>query len=186
LVPGGEGTPPHEAREGFQMPDYRRCFVAGQPVFVTVVTHRRRPWLAVDDNVDVLLGSMRRVRMRYPFRHLAHAVLPDHLHWMLIPEDEVCCSDIVGAVKRDVSWRLKEMGLPGPFWQPRFYDHVIRDEHDLARHLDYIHFNPVRHGYVTRPIHYRHSSFREWVRRDVYDADWGSMEPQSIEGMDPE
>jgi putative transposase len=68
---------------------------------------------------------------------------------------ETSFSDLVAAVKRDVTWRLKELGSKGPFWQKRFYDHVIRDDDDFGRHLDYVHFNPVKHGFVSRAANYQ-------------------------------
>ena len=110
-------------------------------------------------------------------------ILPDHVHWILRPQDGMRFSDIVATVKRNVSWRLKELGVRGPLWQRRFYDHVIRDENDLARHLDYVHFNPVKHGYVKRPADHLPSSFAEWVQRGVYISDWRALEPDRIKGM---
>jgi hypothetical protein len=108
------------------------------------------------------------------------------LHWMLSPADETSFSDLVAAVKREVTWRLKELGRKGPLWQKRFYDHVIRDEDEFGCHLDYVHFNPVKHGYVSRAADYRWSSFHEWVKRGVYDEDWGESEPDWIKDMDLE
>ena len=89
-------------------------------------------------------------------------------------------------MKRDATWRLKEAGLTGPFWQKRFYDQIIRDEEDLGRHLDYVHFNPVKHGYASCAAGYRWSSFSEWVKRDVYPDTWGAIEPDGIKDMHPE
>ena len=71
-------------------------------------------------------------------------------------------------------------------WQRRFWEHVIRDDADDQRHCDYIHFNPVRHGYVTRPIDWPWSSFRRLVRMGVYDETWGEQAPKGIEFMDLE
>jgi REP-associated tyrosine transposase len=89
-------------------------------------------------------------------------------------------------MKRDATWRLKRTGLAGPFWQNRFYDHVIRDEEDLGRHLDYVHFNPVKHGCASRAAEYRWSSFPEWVKKETYPDTWGSMEPDRIRDLDLE
>jgi putative transposase len=69
-------------------------------------------------------------------------------------------------------------------WQRRFWEHVIRNERDLMRHLDYIHFNPVKHGYVTRAIDWPYSTFRRYVRDGIYPSDWGGAADQS--GMDLE
>jgi len=190
---GGKGLPPYVELVGRQpFTDHpphaqlRRFYVDGHPVFLTVVTHDRDPWLPERTAGECLFQSMQWAKGRYPFAHLAHVVLHDHMHWILRPEDGVSFSDIVSAVKRDVSWRLKSQGAKGPLWQKRFYDHVIRDEDDLARHLDYVHYSPVKHGYVARPAEYALSSFSEWVERDVYGLDWGTTEPERIKGMNVE
>jgi putative transposase len=165
------------------MPKYRRFYIPGYPIFVTIVTHRRNPWLASDASATLLLDAMRWAKTAYPFRHLAHVIMPDHVHWMFLPREVRDAPKLVGAVKRGVTWRLKDAGQIGPFWQSRFYDHVIRDDDDFGRHLDYVHFNPVKHGHVTRPGDYPHSSFAEWVKRDAYPADWGNLEPEWIQDM---
>lgn len=172
--------------DNYPMPNYRRYYLSGLPIFVTVVTVDRRPWLADHAHVQLLIDSMHWAKTKYPFRHIAHVILHDHLHWMLLPNPETNFSKVLAATKRDVTWRLKDLGFSPPFWQERFYDHVIRDEDDFKRHLDYIHFNPVKHGYVSRPADYHWSSFSEWVKRGVYDADWGSIEPDSIKQMNLE
>src|SRR5581483_1079711 len=58
-------------------------------------------------------------------------------------------------------------------WQRRFWEHTIRDEDDLKAHLDYIHYNPVKHGLVTCPHAWRYSSFLRWVERGEYEIGWG-------------
>jgi putative transposase len=168
------------------MPKYRRYHLPGHPIFLTLVAQNRRPWLAQEQNVELVLQSIHWAKTKYPFRHIAHVILHDHLHWILFPEPETNFSDLVAAIKRDVTWRLKESGRIGPFWQKRFYDHIIRDDDDFARHLDYVHFNPVKHGLVERPIDHRWSSFKEWVKRDAYAEDWGAIEPESVKEMDLE
>jgi putative transposase len=117
---------------------------------------------------------------------MAHVILPDHLHWLVCPSDGTSFSDLVAAVKRNVTWRLKDTEIKGPLWQKRFYDHIIRDPDDLARHLDYVHYNPVKHGYAVRPMDYPRSSFAQWLERGVYSEDWGAVEPERISGMDLE
>ncbi|MHB8405066.1 MAG: REP-associated tyrosine transposase [Gammaproteobacteria bacterium] len=157
------------------MPNYRRYYFSGHTVFITVVTLNRDSWLRTATSVELLLASMRKVKGIYPYRHAAHVILPDHLHWMFTPLDTGNCSRIVAAVKREVSWQIKRQGLRNAkLWQPRFYGHLIRNEMDFARHLDYLHFNPVKHGYVTQPAAYAYASFSEWVDKGVYTPDWGA------------
>lgn len=69
-------------------------------------------------------------------------------------------------------------------WQSRFWDHIIRDEDDLRRHVDYTHFNPVKHGLVARPEDYAHSSYRYWLKKGYYAEGWGHSEPENLKGMD--
>jgi putative transposase len=66
-------------------------------------------------------------------------------------------------------------------WQRRYWEHAIRDDADMERHVDYIHFNPVKHGHVTRVIDWPHSSFHRYVERGWLVADWGG-DMQDIEG----
>ncbi|MDB5967967.1 MAG: uncharacterized protein JWQ90_417 [Hydrocarboniphaga sp.] len=171
------------------MPRYRRHYQQGHTVFVTVVTQARQPWLADAAAVEVLLGAMRRVKSLYAFQHRAHVVMPDHFHWMFDPAG-ADFSAIVGAVKREVSWRVRwdasgrhSRPAASRLWQPRFYDHLIRDEADFFRHLDYLHFNPVHHGITASPASYPHSSFAAWAERGVYDRNWGQQIPDTIQNM---
>ncbi len=73
--------------------------------------------------------------------------------------------------------KKRERGI----WQRRYWEHQIRDEADLARHVDYIHFNPVKHGWVTRPVEWPHSTLHGYIGRGMVTADWGR---QMSDGMD--
>ena len=162
------------------MPQYRRYYIAHAPVFITVVTKDRSPWLS--HHVPVLMNSMHAAQQKYPYRHIAHVVLPDHFHWLFEMLDENNFSKLVAFVKRDLSWCLKRQQVHVQ-WQNRFYDHVIRSENDLARHIDYIHYNPVKHGLVLMPDEYQYSSFIEWQRRGRYETGWGEVEPNNIKTL---
>jgi putative transposase len=164
-----------------RMPNYRRRYLPGHPVFVTLVTHMRRPWMAEEHRRAQVLAAMRTLRSRHAFRHWAHVLLPDHLHWLFTPADGNF-SLVVAALKRSVTWSLRDVE-PIRLWQARFYDHVIRDAGDLQRHVDYIHFNPVRHGWAQSPGAWAASSFAVWQARGQYPEDWGLDEPRGIEGM---
>ena len=69
----------------------------------------------------------------------------------------------------------RKKGEPA-LWQRRFWEHLIKDDRDFAGHVDDIHLNPVKHGLVAAPKAWPHSSFAEWVARDVYEPTWGSGE----------
>lgn len=136
-------------------------------------------------------AAFRQVRARHPFTIDAAVVLPDHLHaiWTLPAGDadfatrwRLIKSAFSAALPR-ADKRLSESraakGERG-IWQRRYWEHTLRDEHDFARHLDYIHFNPVKHGYVACVRDWPYSSFHCWVRLRAYPLDWaGSADDQA-------
>jgi len=171
------------------MTDYRRNFVAGGSFFFTVNLAERRLRL-LTDHIDLLRVAVRETRARHPFTIDAMVVLPDHLHalWTL-PEGDKDFSTrwrlIKSAFSRNLASgeRMSESraakGERG-IWQRRYWEHTIRDEPDFARHVDYIHINPVKHGHVGRVIDWPHSSFHRMMRLGIYPEDWGG--DVSIEG----
>ena len=176
------------------MPEYRRALVPGGVYFFTVVTHRRQPLFSTLRNVNLLRTALRRVMSRHPFRIDAMVVLPDHLHaiWTL-PADDWAFDRrwrlIKGAVTRGVSagpasdnTSRKRRGERA-VWQRRFWEHLIRDQADFNRHMDYIHYNPVHHGLVDNPGAWPYSSFHRLVERGIYPPGWGASEPESVAGM---
>jgi len=156
------------------MSDYRRVYVPGGTYFFTVVTAGRRPWLQSPGALAALRHAMRATRYRRPFDTLAIVVLPDHLHtiWVL-PENDHDFSIRWKTVKQRCTNALRRSGLQPPFWQPRFWEHLIRDETDLRRHVDYIHYNPVKHGCCAMAADWTASSFHRFVEDGVYPRDWG-------------
>jgi putative transposase len=180
------------------MPDYQRAYVKGGVFFFTVATYERRPLFKDESAVDLLRTCFKRVMAAYPFEVDAMAVLPDHLHsiWVL-PDDDSDFSvrwrliksafsrSRPGSSARDVSdsrLKKKEMGI----WQRRFWEHTIRDETDLNRHRDYIHYNPVRHGLVASPQEWPYSSFKRFLRQGLYPSDWGQGPQKQLLEMDLE
>ena len=164
---------------------YRRAFTPGGTFFFTVVTEGRRPILASGEAVDVLRNAFRVVRQSRPFEIDAIVVMPDHLHciWTLPPGDwdfptrwrlvktwfTKHCPEALRCVP-DAA-RFKKGGQA--IWQHRYWEHLIRDHADLARHVDYIHYNPVKHGLVGSAGAWPWSSLSRFVRAGVYPADWG-------------
>jgi putative transposase len=163
------------------MPDYRRHRVPGGTYFFTVNLAERRLALLIE-HIAVLREAFHAVRLARPFSLEAIVVLPDHLHclWTLPPDDDDFASRwaqikagfsrrIPHGERRRVSrMRKRERGV----WQRRYWEHLIRNDEDFSRHLDYIHFNPVKHGYVRLAGDWPHSSFRRWMARGVYPSDW--------------
>jgi putative transposase len=163
------------------MTNYRRNFVPGGSFFFTVnLAERRRRLLTT--HIDLLRGAFRHVRRHHPFQIEAIVVLPDHLHavWTL-PQDDADFARRWRLIKSTFSHGLPsgerisasrarkgERGI----WQRRYWEHTLRDEADFERHVDYIHFNPVKHGHVHRVRDWPHSSFHRMVRLGIYLFDW--------------
>ncbi|HVA14956.1 MAG TPA: transposase [Stellaceae bacterium] len=165
------------------MTAYRRNFVAGGCFFFTVNLAERRLRL-LTDNIALLREAFRSTRARHPFAIDAIVVLPDHLHtiWTLPEGDRdfaVRWNLIKGGFTRFLPraerisasrLRKRERGI----WQRRYWEHTLRDDDDYARHVDYIHFNPVRHGYVDEPASWPFSSFHRMVRLGFYPENWAA------------
>ncbi|HJP97397.1 MAG TPA: transposase [Rhodanobacteraceae bacterium] len=127
------------------MSDYRRAWIPGGCFFFTVVTRNREPWLAGVDAMDRLRRAFREIMRERPFAIDAIVILPDHLHaiWRL-PQGDADFSTRWRLIKHSVSVAPHRKW----HWQPRFWEHVVREEDDWRRHVEYIHYNPVKHGYA--------------------------------------
>jgi putative transposase len=172
------------------MPDYRRYFVSGATYFFTVVAWQRRPILANSLGRRCLRSAFETVRESHPFELIAVVLLPDHLLalWSL-PRNSSDYSLRWRRIKEEFTrGYLEEGGREAPVgasralrkergvWQRRFWEHLIKDEFDLERHLDYIHYNPVKHGLVRTPVDWPWSSFHRYVSNGAYPADWGRLD----------
>ncbi len=169
------------------MTQYRRLYIPGGTYFFTVVTLGRLPILTTKDARSILREAWLDVNHRFPFTTEAICLLPDHIHciWKL-PDGDEDFSIRWKEIKRLFSkaYNLKfgrtlpltqsqEKRYEGILWQRRFWEHAIRNETDLYRHFDYIHFNPVKHGYVKNVADWPWFSFQQWVRKGYYDPSWG-------------
>jgi putative transposase len=173
------------------MPNYRRHYVPGGTYFFTVVTHERRPILTPTIGRDRLRRAIESVRTERPFEIVAIALLPDHLHtiWTL-PEHNADYSIRWGLIKErftrlflraggsdGVSTESRRKHRERSVWQRRFWEHTIKDEDDLKRCADYIHWNPVKHGLAKSVIDYPWSSFHRFVDGGEYEPTWGAADP---------
>ncbi len=170
------------------MSDYRRPRITGGTFFFTVVTHERQPILTTEAARTALRVAIRQARTTLPFQIDGWVLLPDHMHclWTL-PEGDANFSARWAVIKRRVSGACAaEINTPWSdserkrnehtFWQRRFWEHQIRDDADMARHLDYIHWNPVKHGLVKAVKDWPYSSFHKYVAKGTYPNDWGGSE----------
>lgn len=160
---------------------YRRANTPGGTYFFTVNLADRSSRLLVD-RIDDLRASVRLVKQRHPFEIVAWIVLPEHLHaiWTL-PQDDADYSTRWALIKAGYSRRIERSEVISPsrrakgergLWQRRFWEHQIRDEIDLQRHVDYVHFNPVKHGHALRAADWRYSSIHRYVRLGDLPGDW--------------
>lgn len=168
------------------MPNYIRADAPGATFFFTVTLADRGARYLVDQ-VAELRACVKTVKERHPFDIEAMVVLPEHIHalWRL-PVDDGDYSTRWMLLKQSFTHRLAELGVlredatkrrgrrgEHTLWQRRFWEHQIRDEDDFARHVDYIHFNPVKHGWVLRARDWPYSSLHRYVRQGMLAPDWG-------------
>ncbi len=165
---------------------YRRVRIEGASYFFTVVTFKRQPLLKGDDAVALFMTSLRSVQEAHPFELNAYVILPDHLHmiWTLPDGDSdypMRWRQIKGAFTRSLASKGAEKVSPSrksksehAVWQRRYWEHTISGDADFSVHVEYIHFNPVKHKLVTATRAWPHSSFHNWVARGRYDINWGS------------
>lgn len=166
------------------MVNYRRIRVPGGTYFFTVTLRDRRSDLLIE-SADLSREVFRSVRQQHPFVIDAMVVLPDHLHTLwTMPEGDSDYSGRWRAIKARFSRALANHGVPlvrnrrGEYdlWQRRFWEHMIRDDDDFARHVDYIHYNPVKHGSAKDSFDWRWSSIHAYARKGIIAADWRGRE----------
>lgn len=170
---------------------YRRADTPGATYFFTL-NPADRSGHVLTDHIAALRDSFRTVRRSRPFVLDAVSVLPDHLHLLMtLPREDADFATRIMHIKQGFSRRLPagerissrrlakgERGL----WQRRYWEHLIRDAADFERHVDHIHFNPVKHGWVQRAADWPHSSIRRFIRDGLIDASWAGVSNAELDG----
>jgi putative transposase len=148
---------------------------------MTHVTENRAPLLI--ENFDFLWRAIESVKTNPPFALIAWVALRDHFH-LIVDPGQHDLSGLMRRIKLSLSSRYRRRaGLDsGRVWQYRFWDHVICDQADMNRHIDYIHYNPVKHGLVVRPFDHPYSSIHDFRQQGLYADDWGIKEEIAFEG----
>ena len=168
------------------MPEYRRAYVSGGSYFLTLLTYNRTPLFQAPENIPRIREAIKMVKSEMPFDILGAVTLPDHLHFIwTLPPDDVAYPIRVGRLKALFTRMLPTNQRPATalpksrrkrresgVWQRRYWEHALRDEEDFQRHLDYIHYNPVKHGYAQCPHSWPSSSFHQWVKNGGYNLNW--------------
>lgn len=166
------------------MPNYKRNFQNNGYVFVTIVSYNRESILV--KNIDLLRKAFKNSKKFYEYEIFAIVILPEHLHMIIKPEKIEDYPKIISRIKHYFSrnmtvpekklshskFKKREKGI----WQRRYWEHTIRDEDDLYKHLDYIHYNPVKHALVTAVKNWEYNSFHKFVEQKKYDRNWGAGE----------
>ena len=164
------------------MPNYRRAFIPGGTWFFTVNLLERHNNDLLVREIDLLRKVVRGVKQKHPFYIDAWVVLPEHMHCIFtLPDADSDFSLRWRLIKSGFSRALpkterissarKASGERG-IWQRHYWEHLIRDENDYQRHVDYVHVNPVKHGHVERVRDWPYSTFHRYVELGVYPADW--------------
>ena len=161
---------------------YCRSLTAGACYFITANLADRRSSL-LTDNIDLLRVAIAKVKTAQAFHIDAIVVLPNHFHLLMtLPPDDANFSVRIGAIKSTFSRQIPSVENIVPsrlakrergIWQRRFWEHLIRDDRDFSAHVDYIHMNPVKHGYASKASHWPHSSIRRYIKNGMVSADWG-------------
>jgi putative transposase len=171
------------------MSDYRRIYQNQSIVFLTIVTYERQRIFHNPQNILLLRQTTAKVKLEMPFDILAAVILPDHLHFLWqLPLNEHNYSKRIGRLKalftksflktNNIDLRLSESRKKhreSNIWQRRFWEHTIRDEKDFEQHLNYIHYNPVKHNLVTCPHFWPYSSFHSLVKKEFYSVNWACI-----------
>jgi putative transposase len=168
------------------MSHYKRWYRESGTYFFTVVTYRRQKLFNDDQARDILREAIGWVRQRHSFDIVGMVLLPEHLHtvWRL-PRDDSDFSRRWNMIKRrfTIHWKAAGRFMPSVksnqrrrrqqgIWQPRFWEHLICDRDDMAGHMDYLHYNPVKHGLAICPHSWPYSTFGRWVKEGAYPENW--------------
>lgn len=155
--------------------NYKRLFIPNTYIFITIVTHKRQKILI--ENINHLKNSFVQCKRKYDFDIFSIVIIPDHIHMIIKP---ACISDypkIIGQIKvnftknSNIEYKTNN-NRESTIWQRRYWEHTIRDEDDLYRHMNYIHYNPIKHGYIERVSDWEYSSFHKFVKLGYYESDW--------------
>lgn len=155
--------------------DYKRIFIENSLIFITVVTKDRKNILI--DNISFLRKAFKLAKEKYKFEIIAIVINPNHFHMIIKPDKIEEYPKIIGFIKSSftklskIKYTLSINNREANIWQRRYWEHTIINENDLHRHLDYIHFNSMKH-YSIPPKEWKYSTFKKYVNKGVYELDW--------------
>lgn len=155
--------------------NYKRLFIENTYVFLTIITYKRKKILI--KNIKLLRKSFEECKKKYDFEIFSIVVIPDHIHMIIKPNDVNEYPKIIGHIKafftKNINTNYKiNSNRESTIWQRRYWEHTIKNDEDLYKHLDYIHFNPIKHGYAKSAKEWKYSSFDKFVKMKYYELDW--------------
>jgi putative transposase len=168
---------------------YKRHYQKNSCYFITLVTRGRALLFERYQNIQLFRTSVSVVKRNYPFTIEAIVILPDHLHFIMSLTNTDKISFRIQQIKYRFTLAYKKhysISTPISLWQNRFWEHVIRNEKDWMAHINYIHYNPIKHNVAQQIKNYPYSTFRKFVRNGFYDESWGLLEPNDIKHMNLE
>lgn len=176
--------------------EYKRYYVKNAMVFLTIVTAKRCPFLL--NHVELIKKSLYTAKFKFKFEIFALVILPEHIHLIIKSSIQDDYPGIVKAFKSYFSrnFDVKNISnyvLPPSkakkgeknIWQSRYWAHVILDENDLYKHLDYVHYNPIKHGHVDKAKDWKYSTFHKFVKLGYYEDNWCNFDNSNkIDALD--
>jgi putative transposase len=170
-------------RDHLRMRTYIRNRVPGGTYFFTVNLACRSGNTLLIEHIELLRKAYRATRIERPFETIAAVILPEHLHviWRLPADDDdyptrwrMLKSRFSHSIANtEIVKRSRALKCERGIWQRRYWEHTIQDNADLYRHIDYIHYNPVKHGWCETPVEWPFSTMRRYVERGLLSPDWG-------------
>ncbi len=170
--------------------NYHRLFIPNSLIFATIVTSKRRPILI--DNIKLLRKALIKAIHNYNCKIISICILSDHIHLILKPYD---IKDYPFFIKQFKTYFSKNFDInqlndyalsksnidkkERDIWQRRYFEHTIISQEDLNRHIDYIHFNPIKHKLVNSIKDWKYSSFHKFVKNGYYDINWCNFEDKN-------
>ena len=165
---------------------YKRYYKSfPNPVFITIVTYNRRNLLI--DNIQLLRECIKSSIKKLGYKLIAGVVLKDHMHFIIESTQSELIPKIIQDIKYNFTKNIPKVYLENialstsrqkrsekGVWQRRYYDHIIRNENDFYKHLDYIHYNPTKH-YNIAPKDWKYSSFMKFVKQGMYKENWCNL-----------
>jgi putative transposase len=149
------------------MPHIKKQKIPECIYFVTTVTSNRQKFFIKDEFCDILIKEFNFYRNKFKFLFFGYVIMPDHLHLLIMTGKKGTISDIMRDIKHHSSTQVNHLlERNGRVWQEDFYPEIIDEEKFFHQKLDYIHNNPIKHGYVEYPDEWRYSSYRNYFLDD--------------------